>query len=67
MGYAYPNPADVIHYVTRTDTSLPTPSATDVISRTPLPDTATEEELRLHAAEIELRQAEARIHANGVA
>ena len=66
MGYAYPNPADVIHYVTRTDTSLPTPSATDVISRTPLPDTATEEELRLHAAE-ELRQAEARIHTNGVA
>ena len=35
-------------------------SATDVISRTvrtdvPLPDSVTEEELRLHAAEVELR------------
>ena len=55
-----PNPDLLLRRYVRTEPTLPTPSATDVISRTvrtdvPLPDSVTEEELRLHAAEVELR------------
>lgn len=54
------NPDLLLRRYVRTEPTLPTPSATDVISRTvrtdvPLPDSVTEEELRLHAAEVELR------------
>ena len=45
---------------------MSTPSQTDVIARVirtdvELPDTVTEEELRLHAAEVELRQMRDRV------
>jgi hypothetical protein len=46
---------------------LPTPSRSEVIvarvvrGDEPLPDSVTEEELRLHAAEVELRQLRAKV------
>jgi hypothetical protein len=66
--FTLPNPNDLIRRAVRPEPPLPTPSQTDVIARVvrtdvPLPDTVTEEELRLHAAEVELRQLRAEVKA----